>query len=320
MKKPKEYPLVSLIILNWNGKKWLKQGLPTVRKVKYPNKEIIVVNNGSTDDSAEFVKKNFPEVKIVEIKQNRGYAGANNIGVKSAKGKYVLLLNNDTKLTPDFLDKLVDDLENDNSIGIVQPQIRSLIKPKLLDSVCSYLTFTGYMYHYGYMKPWKEKKYQKQLFAYSIKGACFMIRKIEYLRLGGLDEDFVCYVEETDLCHRMWLSGKKVLYEPESIMYHWGGGDMQVMTKNETTMLRSFRNRFLSYIKNFSMKELLKIIPVLFIFSEMFIVLLIIKREFRKAFGAQVGVLSVPFYLPNMLKKRKFIQENIRKVDRKSVV
>lgn len=315
MKKSKSnYPLVSFVILNWNGKKWLEQCLPTVKAITYINKEIILVNNGSTDDSADFVKKKFPEIKIVEIKKNKGYAGANNIGVKSAKGKYVILLNNDTRLTPNFLDKLVEDLENDNSIGIVQPQMRSLIKPKLLDSVCSYLTFTGYMYHYGYMKPWKEKKYQNKLFAYSIKGACFMISKKDYLNLGGLDEDFVCYVEETDLCHRMWLSGKKVLYEPESVMYHWGGGDMQVMTKDEITMFRSFRNRFFSYIKNFSIKELFKIIPALFVFSEIFILMLFIKGEFKKAFGAQIGILTVPFYLSGLLKKRKFIQKRIRKV------
>jgi GT2 family glycosyltransferase len=236
------------------------------------------------------------------------------VGVKSAKGKYVLLLNNDTELTPDFLNKLVGDLEDDSSIGIIQPQMRSLINPKLLDSVCSYLTSTGYMYHFGYMKPWKNKKYQSQLFAYSIKGACFIMSRKDYIKLGGLDEDFVCYVEETDLCHRMWLSGKKVLYEPESVMYHWGGGDMQVMTKNETTMLRSFRNRFLSYIKNFSIIELGKILPALFIFSEMFIIMLFIKGEFRKALGAQIGILTVPLYLPKILKKRKFIQKNIRKV------
>ena len=312
-------PLVSLIILNWNGKKWLSQCLPTVKKITYKPVEIIVVNNGSSDDSAEFLKKNYKDIKVIELKKNVGYAKANNIGVSKAKGEYVLLMNNDTKVIPNFLNSLVEDLKNP-TVGAVQPQIRSMIHPKLLDSVVSYFTYTGFLYHFGYMKPWNKKKYQDKLFAYSIKGACFLMRKKEYLSLGGLDEDFVCYVEETDLCHRVWLSGKKVMYDPRSVIYHWGGGDMQVMTKDETTMFRSFRNRFLSYIKNLSLVKLIQILPVLFIFSEIFIVMSLVKGEFRRALGAQLGILSVLFYLPNTLQKRKFIQKNIRKVSDKKIM
>ncbi|MCL5434977.1 MAG: glycosyltransferase family 2 protein [Patescibacteria group bacterium] len=311
-------PPVSIIILNWNGKKWLKGCLPTVRRIKYKPLEVIIVNNGSTDDSAKFIRDKYPEVRVIELKKNVGYAKANNIGVSKAKGEYVLLMNNDTKVTPNFLKPLAEDLK-DSAIGVVQPQIRSMIYPKLLDSVVSYFTYTGFLYHFGYMKPWNKEKYQKKTFAYSIKGACFLMRKKEYLELGGLDEDFVCYVEETDLCHRVWLSGKKVLYDPRSIMYHWGGGDMQVMTKDETTMLRSFRNRFLSYIKNLSIVELLKVLPALFIFSEIFVVMSIIKGEFRRAFGAQLGILTVLLYLPQAVRKRKFIQKNIRKVSDKQI-
>ncbi len=307
-------PLVSLIILNYNGKKWLKNCLPTVKKISYKPLEVIIVNNGSTDDSAEFIKKNFPEVKIVEIKKNVGYAKGNNIGVSKARGKYVVLMNNDTEVTPSFLNPLVSLLENDPIIGAVQPQMRSLIYPKLLDSVVSYLTSTGFMYHFGYMKPWKENFYNKRFYGFSIKGACFIISRKDYNYLGGLDEDFVCYVEETDLCNRIWLSGKKVAYEPKSIMYHWGGGDMQVMTKDEITMYRSYRNRFLLFIKNANISNLIKILPILFIFCEAFILMTLIKGNFKRALGAQLGVLSVPFALPKMLKKRKYIQNKIRKV------
>lgn len=314
-----KFPLVSFIILNWNGKKWLEQLLPTVRKVKYPNKEIIVVNNGSTDDSKEYIKNNYPEIKIVEIKKNRGYAGANNLGVKSAKGKYLLFLNNDTIVTPNFLDKLVEDLENDKTIGAVQPQIRSLINKKLLDSVVSYLTTTGFMYHFGYMKSWKNKKYQNKMYGYSIKGACFLMKKKDYIDLKGLDEDFVCYVEESDLCHRIWLSGKKVLYDPSVFIYHWGGGDMQVMTKDEVTVFRSYRNRFVSFLKNLSIIELIKTLPLLFIFCEGYVVMTILHGKYKLALGAQLGILSVFISLPSIFKKRQYIQKYIRKVSDKEI-
>lgn len=311
MNKP---PLVSLVILNWNGKRWLKQCLPTVKKINYPSLEVVIVNNGSTDDSVDFLKKYYPTIKVVEIKKNRGYAGANNLGVKATKGKYVLLMNNDTKVTPSFLNKLVEDMENDPRLGAVQPQMRSMIYPKLLDSVGSFLTFTGFMYHFGYMKPHAKKMYQKPLYAYSIKGACFLMRRKDYLDLGGLDEDFVCYVEETDLCHRIWLSGKKVLYEPRSIMYHWGGGDMQVMTKDEVTIFRSFRNRFISYTKNLSIRELILLLPSHIIFCELFILASLLTGKIKKAGAAQLGMIASLYMLPKTLKKRKHIQHHIRKV------
>jgi GT2 family glycosyltransferase len=307
-------PLVSIIILNWNGKRWLEKCLPTLQKIKYKPLEIIVVNNGSTDDSADFLKKKFSDVKVIEIKKNVGYAGANNIGVKKAKGKYVLLMNNDTTATSTFVESLVSVMENDETIGIVQPQIRSMINPKLLDSVGSFFTFTGFLYHYGYMKPHKQKKYDHKLFAYSIKGACFLMKRDDYIKLGGFDEDFVCYVEETDLCHRVWLSGKKVLYLPSSIIYHWGGGDMQVMTRSELTVFRSFRNRYLSYLKNFSIPTLILLLPVHIVYCELFVVGAFFSGQFKKAIAAQLGVLAPFITLDATLKKRKKIQLSIRKV------
>ena len=168
-------------------------------------------------------------------------------------------------------------------------------------------------------KPWKRKKYEKALLGYSIKGACMMLRREDYLQLGGLDEDFVCYVEESDLCHRVWLSGKKVLYEPSAHIYHWGGGDMQVMTKDEITMFRSYRNRFFSFIKNLSLLELAKTLPLLLIFCEAFIVMTILSGNFKRAICAQLGILSVVVSLPKILKKRRFIQNNIRKVSDRDI-
>lgn len=307
-------PLVSIIVLNWNGKKWLAKCLPTLVKIKYKPLEIIVVNNGSTDDSAHFLKTKFPEIKVIEIKKNVGYAGANNIGVKKARGKYVLLMNNDTAATPSFVTPLVDAMEKDDAVGIIQPQIRSMIYPNLLDSVGSFLTFTGFLYHFGYMKPHTLKKYNKDLFAYSIKGACFIMRREEYITLGGFDEDFVCYVEETDLCHRVWLSGKKVMYLPKSVMYHWGGGDMQVMTRSELTVFRSFRNRYLSYLKNLSIPALILLLPVHFLYCELFVFAAFFSGQFKKSISAQLGILAPLLTLDETLKKRKKIQKNIRTV------
>lgn len=320
LKSVMKEPLVSIIILNWNGKKWLQQLLPSLKKITYKPLEVIVVNNGSTDDSAEYIKKSHSYIKILELKKNVGYAGGNNRGVKSATGKYILLMNNDTLVTNDFVAPLVKAMEKDNTIGMLQPQIRSLIDRDALDSVGSYLTSTGFLYHYGYLKSYKGEKYQKQMPVYSIKGACFIMRKNDYMRLGGFDEDFICYVEETDFCHRVWLSGKKVFYFPDSYMYHYGGGDMRVMTKDDLTMLRSFRNRIWSYCKNLSILELIKILPVHILFCEVFILFALLTGKVRHSFGAQMGILACIPLLPKIIKKRKIIQQQIRKVEDKDIL
>lgn len=307
-------PKVTILIPNYNGKKWLKQLLPTIEKSTYPNYEILVVNNGSTDDSAKFLKENYPQVRTIEIKKNRGYAGANNFGVKYAKGKYVLFLNNDTIVTPNFLKPLVEKMESDKTIGAIQPQIRHMIKKNVIDSIGSFFTFTGFLYHYGYFQNHKEKKYQKELSVYSVKGACFLMKKKDYIDLGGIDESFVTYVEESDLCHRILLSGKKIIYVPKSVVYHFGGGDMSIMTKSEVVIFRSFRNRFVSYLKNLGIKKLILVLPVHLLLCELLIIMSIFRGKFKQAFASQIGVVG---WIPNIfsiLKQRKYIQTRIRKI------
>jgi len=307
-------PKVSIIILNYNGRRWLEKCLPTVVKITYKALEIIVVNNGSTDDSSKFLKKNYPNVIVVEIKKNVGFAGGNNIGVKKSTGKYILLLNNDTEVPPNFLHPLVNKMEEDHRIGIIQPMLKSMRKKSLIDAACSFYTSTGFLYHYGYYQKCDKKQYNKEKFVYSAKGACLFTIRDEYIKLGGLDEDFVCYVEESDFCHRMWLSGKKVLYLPQSYIFHYGGGDMSVMEKSETTIFRSFRNRYYSYIKNLSLFELIKLLPVHFIFCELVVFSAISRGIIKHGLAAQKGIVWWIFHMPTILKKREYVQRNIRKV------
>lgn len=307
-------PKITVLILNYNGRKWLEQLLPTVEKVTYPNLEIMIVNNGSTDDSAKFLKENYPSMKVLEIRKNRGYAGANNFGAKKALGKYILFLNNDTQVTPKFLEPLVERIEKDKEVGTVQPQIRNMVNKKLIDSIGSFFTSTGFLYHYGYFQNANEEKYNKELSVYSVKGACFLMRKKDYIDLGGIDESFVTYVEESDLCHRILLSGKKIIYVPQSFVYHFGGGDMSIMTKKEVVIFRSFRNRFVSYIKNLSLGKLFMVLPIHFLLCELLIATSLLRGKFRQAIASQAGVLGWIPNLPSILRKRKYIQSKIRRV------
>ncbi|MGH7203443.1 MAG: glycosyltransferase family 2 protein, partial [Candidatus Levyibacteriota bacterium] len=140
---------VSIIIINWNGLNYLQECLPSLQKQDYPNTEIIVVDNASSDESVSYLKKNFPKVRIVLNDKNYGFAEANNIGYKYITGDYVLFLNNDTKVTRNFLSILVKKLEKDETIGGIQSKILLMDKPDHYDSIGAFLTGTGILYHYG---------------------------------------------------------------------------------------------------------------------------------------------------------------------------
>ncbi len=307
-------PLVSVVILNWNGKDFLRECLISFRVVRKPSHEIIVVDNASTDDSVEMVKKKFPWVRIIARKTNEGFAGGNNIGWRAARGRYVLFLNNDTVVTPNFLSPLVATLDQDPAIGCVQPEMRVMKNKLLLDTAGSYLTPTGFLYHFGYRKPFRLLQYRKSRYIFSAKGACMLIPKLVLQKIGGFDEDFFIFFEETDLCHRIWLAGYSVVYDPASFIYHVAGGDTGETFDRARRIYLTFRNMNYSYLKNFGLYHLLTIYPV-FVLSQ---VCLLFFFACTGKFSLVSAMVRAYWWLiihsGTMLSKRRFIQSSIRAV------
>src|SRR5689334_11617383 len=220
MKKSK---LVSIIIVNWNGFKWLPDCFGSIAKQDYRQYEVVFVDNASKDDSVDWVKKHYPKTKIIINKENLGFADANNVGYRKAKGEYVLFLNNDTRVTKTFLTELVKVLQSDITIGGVQSKILLMDHPDTHDSVGAFLTPTGFLYHYGFGKK-NISKYNKQINLYTAKGACMMFRKkvLDQIAIDNniFDPDYFAYFEESDMCHRVWLAGYKIVYAYKSVIYH----------------------------------------------------------------------------------------------------
>lgn len=136
-------PLVSIIIVNWNGGEVFKECLASLSKLSYPNFELIVVDNGSSDGTEKLA--------VIKNKTNRGFAVANNQGYEKARGKYLLLINNDTLVQPDLLDVLVKKGENNPALSVLQPKIRIMDKPDYLDNAGSFLTRIGFLHHWGFL-------------------------------------------------------------------------------------------------------------------------------------------------------------------------
>lgn len=256
-------PLVSIIIVNWNGLADLKSCLASLKKVKYPNLETIIVDNGSNDGSQQYIKSQKSKVKNVTLIQNTsnvGYAEGNNIGYRKAKGQYLLLLNNDTVIENDFLTPLVEKMDSDSAIAGVQPIILQFPNKKLIDSIGSYFITTGFLYHLGHNKP-DQKKYQKPNDVFSMKGACMLLRKSVIDKVGLFDTDYFAYFEETDLCMRIWISGSKIVYLPQSTIYHKGGETFKRLD-NSFLLFHSYKNRIYTYAKNFEVSTLVLVLPL----------------------------------------------------------
>lgn len=306
--------LVSIIIVTWNGKKHLQKCLSSVFQQRYKHFEVIVVDNNSTDGSIEYIKKYFPHVKLILNKENFGFAQANNIGYRYARGEFILFLNNDTKVTPTFLLELVKVLEKDKSIAGVQSKIHFMDDPKLLDTVGSYFTPTGFLYHYGFAKL-DGKKYREQINIYSAKGAAMLFRKnvLDKVRVNNeiYDSRYFAYFEETDLCHRVWLAGYRIVFCPISKIYHKVGATSSTLD-NSFVQYHSFKNRIDSYIKNLGVNNLFKILTVHLILCEGIAVMYLFRKKLNMTWAIQKAIMWNIINLRHTLHKRQFIQSSLR--------
>lgn len=320
----KEFPLVSIIIDNWNGKHFLKRCLDSLLAQKYPNFELIVIDDASTDGSQEVIKSIKSKVErqrvrfiLIENKRHFGFAIVNNQGIKIAKGKYVLLLNNDTKVTKDFLFPLVDLLEKNSEVAAAQSKILVMDDPTLLDDVASYLTPFGFLYHIGFWEKDKPEFNRRQI-TFSPKGACFFIKKAVLDEVGLMDDRFYCYFEESDLAWRMWLAGYKIFFEPKSVIYHVIAGSM----KKQTSANRDYfavKNRLNSLITNLSPVSLALILPLHLIFLFGFICFYLIRSKWKNIGAIFRAVLWNIINFKSTMKKRAFVQKKVRKVSDRSI-
>ncbi len=200
-------PRVTILIVNFNGARFLADCLKSLERLDYPSYEVVVVDNGSTDNSLE-VLRSYPFVRAVSSSHNRGFAGGNNLGFPECFGEWILLLNNDTVVNPTFLRVLSSYMAAHPQVGIIQGKMRLSRQGGVLDVCGSFLTAFGLPYHYGYKKQ-DGPAYQRSFPVFGGKGACLFFRREVVGAAGGFlfDESFFCYYEETDFCHRAWIAG-----------------------------------------------------------------------------------------------------------------
>ncbi|MFT4968335.1 MAG: GT2 family glycosyltransferase [Chitinophagales bacterium] len=246
---------VAVVILNWNGKKWLEKFLPSV--VNNSNKEladIIVADNASTDDSLAFLNENYPEIKQIVLDSNFGFTGGYNRSIAQLENEYIVLLNSDIEVSPNWIEPIIRLMDGDQKIAACQPKILSYNSPENFEyagAAGGMIDFLGYPFCRGRIFDTFEKdngQYDDARRVFWATGACLFVRTEVYKNMGGLDEFFFAHMEEIDLCWRMQNAGYHVWVEPQSKVYHVGGGTLQADNPRKTFL--NFRNNLLMILKN----------------------------------------------------------------------
>jgi GT2 family glycosyltransferase len=243
----------SIIIVTWNALEHLKRFLPSVAESVYPDFEIIIADNASSDGSAEWVKKAFPQCRVVTFDRNYGYCGGNNRAVKYTEGDVLIFLNNDVEVDPHWLKPLAESF-SDPGNGIVQPKMLSVEQKDHFEyagAAGGWIDRLGYPFCRGRIFDTVEQdngQYDEPAEIFWASGAAFAVRKELFLKLGGFDEDFEFHMEEIDLCWQAHKAGDRIVSQPRSVVYHLGGGSLPMGSPRK--VYYNYRNSLIMLTKN----------------------------------------------------------------------
>ena len=257
---------VAVVIINYNGRKYLEQFLPSIVAGTYKQMELIVADNASTDDSLSFLRQNYPAVRIIELKRNHGYAGGYNEALKEVHSDYFVLLNSDVEVTPGWLEPLVELMDGDKTIGACQPKILSYHKKDQFEyagAAGGWIDCLGYPFARGRIFDICETdqgQYDEEQKIFWASGAALFVRSELFHQARGLDTYFFAHMEEIDFCWRLQLLGYSIYACPSSVVYHIGGGTLP--KGNERKVFLNFRNNMIMLAKNLPKRQSFWKIPL----------------------------------------------------------
>jgi len=307
---------VAIVILNWNGKEYLERFLPSV--VEYSDQsysEIYVADNHSSDDSIDFIKKNYPEIQIISFDNNYGFAQGYVKALAQIKSEYYVLLNSDVEVTNQWL-SIIELMDKDMSIAAVMPKIRSYSNKNYFEyagAAGGFIDKYGYPFCRGRILNMIEKdngQYNDLTEIFWASGACLFLRSKAYFEVGGLDKDFFAHMEEIDLCWRLKKSGYKIVYCPEATVYHVGGGTLPNNTRRKLYL--NYRNNLFLLYKNLPDDNFYLIIILRLFLDILSAFVYLFSLSFSFFAAVIMAHFSFYFSIRTLKKKRKEINRNTK--------
>ena len=317
----------AVVILNWNGKKMLEEFLPNVVNYSSSTAQVIIIDNASSDDSNQFIESKFPDIEIVKLKENLGYAGGYNEGLKHIKGRfeYYVLLNSDVEVTQNWITPIVDFMNGNPDVAACQPKIKDFANKNFFEHAGA---AGGYIDKYGFpfcrgriFQSLEEDKgqFEENAEVFWASGSCFFVRSEIFHELNGFDADFFAHMEEIDLCWRLKSKGHKIVYFANTSIYHVGGGSLPKSNPRKTFL--NFRNVLLMLLKNLPSNTLYITIFQKLVFDGIAGIKFLFEGDVKDFFAVIKAHMSFYALFFKFKEKRKLLeQKRVPNIYNKSVV
>ena len=310
----------AIVILNWNGEKLFQKFLPSViRNSTAEDVEIWVADNNSSDNSIAYLKTNFPTVEILQLDFNYGFAEGYNRALQQIEADYFVLLNSDVEVTPRWLEKCTRLFDENEKIAAVQPKILSFEKPHQYEyagAAGGFIDKFGYPFCRGRILNEMEAdvgQYNKATPVFWASGACMFVRAEIFKKAGRFDGDFWAHMEEIDLCWRIKSLGYEIWYQPESVVFHLGGGTLSYNSPKKVYL--NFRNNLFMLFKNLPEKYFKRIFLTRLVLDGVAALKFLAGFYFKSFWAVLKAHISFYQNLSNLKRKRKELQQNMQVED-----
>lgn len=303
----------AVVILNWNGKKMLERFLTSVTAHTQGDAEVIIADNGSTDDSISFLQEHYPQLRIIKLDKNYGFAGGYNLALEQVKADYYVLLNDDVEVTENWIEPVIAQMQQHPDTAICQPKLLMYDQRDTFEyagGAGGFLDKYGYPFCRGRMFTSLEQdnsQYNTPSEIFWASGAAMFVRADVWHKLGGLDNDFFAHMEEIDFCWRAKNAGYRVEYCPQSTVYHVGGGTLPKSNPRKTYL--NFRNNMALLYKNLPKHRLAWVMCLRIVLDYVAAIKFLLERK-PKEFSAVVDAHKAFYkWLPELKKKRQSLKQ-----------
>ena len=280
-------PSVAIVLLNYNGLELLEKNIPFLLSATYSNKQVVIIDNASTDKSVCLIKEKYPSIFLIELSENNGYAAGYNKGLKLVSADFYILLNTDVQVTPGFIEPLINTFHQNPGAGACQPKILSLEQRDRFEyagAAGGFIDRYGYTFARGRILNYSETdtgQYEKDSEIFWAGGACFAIKASLFWQLKGFYDYYFMYSEEVDLCWRIQLADKQVFYCRSSIVYH--RETVKFANQSASRVYLVFRNNLIMLLRNLTWRDKLVIIPVRVVLNIVAAFYFLFKGYFKKS-------------------------------------